>query len=210
MRLSLSSQALKTAGIDSFESLATADARKIESVTGRNYPFGDSIKSYLPSLGPKIDINIEDAGNRQGKSTIIVTLTRLSQAVGSSKQNYADMVPSLTLFWINWHSWNLNFYMIFCQVVGSEEDNAILFHEKIKSVVLFSQLISFTVYYLSFAVYFLSWYLLICFSCGGCCTISNSSVKDSRIFQVIFLLLFQLMLQSFYRKLKVNDLWLSR
>lgn len=101
MRLSLSSQALKTAGIDSFESLATADARKIESVTGRNYPFGDSIKSYLPSLGPKIDINIEDAGNRQGKSIIIVTLTRLSQAVGSSKQNYADMVPSLTLFWIN-------------------------------------------------------------------------------------------------------------
>ncbi|EEE57380.1 hypothetical protein OsJ_07540 [Oryza sativa Japonica Group] len=103
----VTAKALKTAGIDSFESLATADARKIESVTGRNYPFGDSIKSYLPSLGPKIDINIEDAGNRQGKSTIIVTLTRLSQAVGSSKQNYADMV------------------------VGSEEDNAILFHEKI-------------------------------------------------------------------------------
>uniref|UniRef100_A0A0D3F7N6 Helicase ATP-binding domain-containing protein n=1 Tax=Oryza barthii TaxID=65489 RepID=A0A0D3F7N6_9ORYZ len=103
----VTAKALKTAGIDSFESLAIADARKIESVTGRNYPFGDSIKSYLPSLGPKIDINIEDAGNRQGKSTIIVTLTRLSQAVGSSKQNYADMV------------------------VGSEEDNAILFHEKI-------------------------------------------------------------------------------
>uniref|UniRef100_A0A0E0HD41 DNA 3'-5' helicase n=1 Tax=Oryza nivara TaxID=4536 RepID=A0A0E0HD41_ORYNI len=103
----VTAKALKTAGIDSFESLATVDARKIESVTGRNYPFGDSIKSYLPSLGPKIDINIEDAGNRQGKSTIIVTLTRLSQAVGSSKQNYADMV------------------------VGSEEDNAILFHEKI-------------------------------------------------------------------------------
>uniref|UniRef100_A0A0D9YV08 Helicase ATP-binding domain-containing protein n=1 Tax=Oryza glumipatula TaxID=40148 RepID=A0A0D9YV08_9ORYZ len=103
----VTAKALKTAGIDSFESLATANARKIESVTGRNYPFGDSIKSSLPSLGPKIDINIEDAGNRQGKSTIIVTLTRLSQAVGSSKQNYADMV------------------------VGSEEDNAILFHEKI-------------------------------------------------------------------------------
>ncbi|KAF0931605.1 hypothetical protein E2562_005569 [Oryza meyeriana var. granulata] len=103
----VTAKALKTAGIDSFESLATADARKIESITGRNFPFGDNIKSSLSSLCPKLDINIEDAGNRQGKSTIIVTLTRLSQAVGSSKQNYADMV------------------------VGSEEDNVILFHEKI-------------------------------------------------------------------------------
>uniref|UniRef100_A0A0E0K2G5 DNA 3'-5' helicase n=1 Tax=Oryza punctata TaxID=4537 RepID=A0A0E0K2G5_ORYPU len=103
----VTAKALKTAGIDSFESLATADARKIESITGRNYPFGDNIKSSLPSVGPRIDINIENGGNRQGKSTIIVTLTRLSQAVRSSKQNYADMV------------------------VGSEEDNVILFHEKI-------------------------------------------------------------------------------
>uniref|UniRef100_J3LET8 DNA 3'-5' helicase n=1 Tax=Oryza brachyantha TaxID=4533 RepID=J3LET8_ORYBR len=103
----VTAKALKTAGIDSFESLATAEARKIESVTGRNYPFGYSIKSSLSSLSPKIDMNIEDAGNRQGKSTIIVTLSRLSQAVQSSKQNYADMV------------------------VGSEEDNMILFHEKI-------------------------------------------------------------------------------
>ncbi|KAL5212478.1 hypothetical protein ABZP36_023325 [Zizania latifolia] len=103
----VTAKALKTAGIDSFESLATADARKIETVTGRNYPFGNHIKDSLSSLGPKIDISIENAGNRQGKSTIIVTLTRLSQAVRSSKQNYADMV------------------------VGSEEDNVILFHEKI-------------------------------------------------------------------------------
>uniref|UniRef100_A0A0D9VIC9 DNA 3'-5' helicase n=1 Tax=Leersia perrieri TaxID=77586 RepID=A0A0D9VIC9_9ORYZ len=103
----VTAKALKTAGIDSFESLATADARKIESVTGRNFPFGDTVKCSLSSLGSKIDINIEDAGNRQGKSTIIVTLTRLSQATLSSKQNYADMV------------------------VGSEEDNVILFHEKI-------------------------------------------------------------------------------
>ncbi|KAG8071458.1 hypothetical protein GUJ93_ZPchr0006g46127 [Zizania palustris] len=106
----VTAKALKTAGIDSFESLATADARKIETVTGRNYPFGNQIKDSLSSLGPKIDISIENAGNRQGKSTIIIiTLTRLSQAVRSSKQNYADMV------------------------VGSEEDNVILFHEKIRT-----------------------------------------------------------------------------
>ncbi|KAL6634739.1 hypothetical protein ACP70R_027410 [Stipagrostis hirtigluma subsp. patula] len=105
----VTAKALKTAGIDTFESLSTADARKIEIATGRNYPFGNHIKESMSSLPPKIDIHIEDAGNRMGKSTIIVTLTRLSQAVRSSKRNYADMV------------------------VGSEEDNVILFHEKIRA-----------------------------------------------------------------------------
>ncbi|RLM79899.1 hypothetical protein C2845_PM12G20550 [Panicum miliaceum] len=100
-------QALKSAGIYDFDTLAIADARKIESATGRNYPFGNHIKESLSSLPPKIDIHIEDAGNRLGKSTITVTLTRLSQAVRSNKCNFADMV------------------------VGSEEDNVILFHEKI-------------------------------------------------------------------------------
>ncbi|XP_044363449.1 ATP-dependent DNA helicase MER3 homolog isoform X2 [Triticum aestivum] len=105
----VTAKALKTAGVDSFESLATADARKLESATGRNYPFGNQIKESLSSLPPKIDVQIEDAGNRQGKSTITVTLSRQSQAVRSSKQNYVDMI------------------------VGSEEDNMILFHEKIRA-----------------------------------------------------------------------------
>lgn len=105
----ITAKALKTAGVDSFESLATADARKLEIATGRNYPFGNHIKESLSSLPPKIDIQIEDAGNRQGKSTIIVTLSRQSQTGRSTKQNYADMV------------------------VGSEEDNTILFHEKIRA-----------------------------------------------------------------------------
>ncbi|XP_020175874.1 ATP-dependent DNA helicase MER3 homolog isoform X1 [Aegilops tauschii subsp. strangulata] len=105
----VTAKALKTAGVDSFESLATADARKLESATGRNYPFGNQIKESLSSLPPKIDIQIEDAGNKQGKSTITVTLSRQSQAVRSSKQNYVDMI------------------------VGSEEDNMILFHEKIRA-----------------------------------------------------------------------------
>ncbi|KAM0824259.1 hypothetical protein ACQ4PT_070323 [Festuca glaucescens] len=112
----VTAKALKNAGVDSFESLAAADARKLESATGRNYPFGNQIKDSLSALPPKIDIQIEDAGNRQGKSTIIVTLSRQSQAVRSSKQNYADMV------------------------VGSEEDNMIHFHERIRSVVLFYNL----------------------------------------------------------------------
>ncbi|KAF8693034.1 hypothetical protein HU200_039208 [Digitaria exilis] len=103
----VTAKALKSAGICDFETLATADARKIESATGRNYPFGNHIKESMSSLPPKIDIQIEDSGNRLGKSTITVTLTRLSQAIRSNKQNFADMV------------------------VGSDEDNVILFHEKI-------------------------------------------------------------------------------
>nr|CAB3450378.1 unnamed protein product [Digitaria exilis] len=105
----VTAKALKSAGICDFETLATADARKIESATGRNYPFGNHIKESMSSLPPKIDIQIEDSGNRLGKSTITVTLTRLSQAIRSNKQNFADMV------------------------VGSDEDNVILFHEKIRS-----------------------------------------------------------------------------
>ena len=93
-------QALKTAGIHSFETLATADARKIELATGRNYQFGNHIKESMSSLPPKIDIDIEETGNRFGKTTITVTLTRLSQAVPSSKRSCADMVPYLTLLWV--------------------------------------------------------------------------------------------------------------
>ncbi|AQK53648.1 DExH-box ATP-dependent RNA helicase DExH17 [Zea mays] len=105
----VTAKALKTAGVYSFETLATADARKIELATGRNYPFGNHIKESMSSLPPKIDIHIEETGNRLGKSTITVTLTRLSQAVKSSKRNCADMV------------------------VASEEDNVILFHENIRT-----------------------------------------------------------------------------
>ncbi|TVU29219.1 hypothetical protein EJB05_20777, partial [Eragrostis curvula] len=118
----VTAKALKTAGISTFESLAAADARKIELTTGRNYPFGNHIKELMSALPPKIDIHIEDAGNRLGKSTILVTLTRLSQAVGSIKRSYADMV------------------------VGSEEDNVILFHEKIRSVFPTLRLISLTIF----------------------------------------------------------------
>lgn len=117
MSLRLLSQALKTAGVDSFESLATADARKLESATGRNYPFGNQIKESLSSLPPKIDIQIEDAGNKQGKSTITVTLSRQSQAVRSSKQNYVDMVHLLAYFFIIQYCLNLkNIKLLFVRL----------------------------------------------------------------------------------------------
>ncbi|AQK53655.1 DExH-box ATP-dependent RNA helicase DExH17 [Zea mays] len=43
----VTAKALKTAGVYSFETLATADARKIELATGRNYPFGNHIKESM-------------------------------------------------------------------------------------------------------------------------------------------------------------------
>lgn len=80
-------------GINSFETLAEADPRRIEIVTGRKYPFGNHIKDSLHSLPPKVDMKVEENEfQRQGKSKLVVTLTRLTQSVQSTKRHYADMV----------------------------------------------------------------------------------------------------------------------
>ena len=80
-------------GIVSFEALAEADPRRIEIVTGRKYPFGNHIKESLSSLPPKVELKIEEIEcQRQWKSKIVVTLTRLSQSLQSLKRSYADMV----------------------------------------------------------------------------------------------------------------------
>ena len=86
-------QALHSMGIKSFETLAEADPRRIEIVTGRKYPFGNHIKESLLSLPPKVDMKIEEIKCQgQGKSKLLITLTRLSQSVQSTKRHYADMV----------------------------------------------------------------------------------------------------------------------
>ncbi|OMO59219.1 hypothetical protein CCACVL1_24992 [Corchorus capsularis] len=104
----VTAKALHSMGIKSFETLAEADPRRIEIVTGRKYPFGNHIKESLSSLPPKVDLKIESSEcQRQGKSKLAVTLTRLSQGIQSTKRHYADMI------------------------VASEEENLILFHEKI-------------------------------------------------------------------------------
>ncbi|GFY83126.1 DNA helicase ROCK-N-ROLLERS [Actinidia rufa] len=104
-----SMQALHSMGVKSFETLYEADPRKIEIVTGRKYPFGNHIKDSLLSLPPKIEMKIEETQcQKQGKSKLVVTLTRLSESAQSTKRHYADMV------------------------VAVEEDNLILFHEKIR------------------------------------------------------------------------------
>ncbi|XP_055804712.1 DExH-box ATP-dependent RNA helicase DExH17 isoform X2 [Solanum dulcamara] len=105
----VTAKALHSMGVKSFTSLSDADPRKIEMVTGRKYPFGNHIKESLLSLPPEVEMRVEETeSQRQGKSKVMVTLTRLSQPVQTTKRHYADMV------------------------VGVEEDNLVLFHEKIR------------------------------------------------------------------------------
>ncbi|CAI8613036.1 unnamed protein product [Vicia faba] len=105
----VTAKALHSMGVKSFEALAEADPRKIEIVTGRKYPFGNHIKDSLLSLPPKVDVKLaEIESHTHGKSKLAVTLTRISQSGQSAKRHYADMI------------------------IGLEEDNTILFHEKIR------------------------------------------------------------------------------
>ncbi|KAK4347253.1 hypothetical protein RND71_033592 [Anisodus tanguticus] len=105
----VTAKALHSMGVKSFSSLSEADPRKIEMVTGRKYPFGNHIKESLLSLPPEVEMRFEEIERqRQGTSKVMVTLTRLSQPVQTTKRHSADMV------------------------VGVEEDNLVLFHEKIR------------------------------------------------------------------------------
>ncbi|VFQ70354.1 unnamed protein product [Cuscuta campestris] len=105
----VTAKALNLMGVRSFEDLADADPRKIEMVTGRKYPFGNHIKGALLSLPPKIELKTEETeSQRQGKSKVVITLTRISQPAQMTKRHYADLI------------------------VAMEEDNLILFHEKIR------------------------------------------------------------------------------
>lgn len=86
-------QALLSMGVKSFETLAEADPRRIEIVTGRKYPFGNHIKESLLALPPKVDVKVgEEKCQAQGMSKLVVILTRLSQSEQSTKRHYADMV----------------------------------------------------------------------------------------------------------------------
>ncbi|CAI9109838.1 OLC1v1009749C1 [Oldenlandia corymbosa var. corymbosa] len=105
----VTAKALLSMGINSFETLLDADPRKIEIVTGRKFPFGNHIKESLLSLPPKVELKFEEnVYQKQGKSKLGVILTRLSQSTASIKRHYAEMVVSI------------------------EEENIILFHERIR------------------------------------------------------------------------------
>lgn len=80
-------------GVTSFDTLSEADPRKIELVTGRKYPFGNHIKESLLSLPPKIEMTVKEPEvQRIGKSKLLITLTRVSEPVQSTKRHYADVV----------------------------------------------------------------------------------------------------------------------
>lgn len=83
-------------GIKSFDALADADPRRIEIVTGRKFPFGNHIKESLLSLPPKVDMVITETDFQHHlKRKLVVTLTRRSESIQSSKRHYADMVRLL-------------------------------------------------------------------------------------------------------------------
>ncbi|KAL0463525.1 UNVERIFIED_CONTAM: DExH-box ATP-dependent RNA helicase DExH17 [Sesamum latifolium] len=105
----VTAKALYSMGVTSFETLFEADPRKIELVTGRKYPFGNHIKESLLTLPPKIEMAVQEVEDQRiGMSKLLITLTRLSQPAQSTKRHYADMMVSI------------------------EEDNLILFYEKIR------------------------------------------------------------------------------
>ncbi|KAL9366988.1 hypothetical protein Peur_038187 [Populus x canadensis] len=88
----VTAKALHSMGIKSFDTLAEADPRRIEILSGRKFPFGNHIKDSLLSLPPKVNMSIEENEcHRRGMSKFVVTLTRLSQPLQSSKRHYADM-----------------------------------------------------------------------------------------------------------------------
>ncbi|EXC20319.1 putative ATP-dependent DNA helicase HFM1 [Morus notabilis] len=105
----VTAKALHSMEIKSFEALAEADPRRIEIVTGRKYPFGNHIKDSLLSLPPKVQMKVEETEcQMRGKSKLVITLTRISEPLQSMKRHYANMI------------------------FGSEEDNLIVLHEKIR------------------------------------------------------------------------------
>lgn len=85
-------QALVTAGVDSFEKLANADARRLESITGRKFPYGDQLKTLLRDVPPKVEMNLFDNGR---DDQCLLTLHRVSQPQSSEKIfHMAELVSS--------------------------------------------------------------------------------------------------------------------
>ncbi|CAN6446203.1 unnamed protein product [Victoria cruziana] len=105
----VTAKALHSVGIHSFDSLEGADPRRIEIVTGRKYPFGNQIKEALLSIPPKVEMKVEETETRrQGEAKLCITLRRISSLSDSPARCFGDLV------------------------VGSEEDNQIFYHERIR------------------------------------------------------------------------------
>ncbi|CAI5470957.1 unnamed protein product [Closterium sp. Yama58-4] len=105
----VTAKALLAAGIDSFEKLRQSDPRRLESLTGRKYPFGNQIKEALESLPPSVDVTIAEGekGNYSGKHEFRISLKRACFPKTTGKKNFVYLL------------------------VGNEQSNSLVFHEKI-------------------------------------------------------------------------------
>ena len=86
-------QALVTAGVDSFEKLVSADPRRLESITGRKYPYGDQLKACLNDVPPKVEMNLFENGR---VDQCLLTLRRVSQEQSSRKSFHMAELVSLS------------------------------------------------------------------------------------------------------------------
>ncbi|GAQ86596.1 DNA/RNA helicase MER3/SLH1 [Klebsormidium nitens] len=106
----MTQRALLAAGFSTFEALEKADPRRLETITGRKYPFGNQLKQALQELPARVALDLHETDRHLlGQHEYLVTLTRISPPSQAGAQQ--------------WHSAAL--------VVGSEQDNRLLAFEKI-------------------------------------------------------------------------------
>eukprot|EP00850_Spirogloea_muscicola_P003151 SM000012S25413 [mRNA] locus=s12:910080:915978:- [translate_table: standard] len=84
-------KALLQAGISSFSDLRTSDPRKLESATGRKYPFGDQLKDSLHMLPPEMRLELSNE-DHSGRCNYVVILTRTVPVITQGKRHTANLV----------------------------------------------------------------------------------------------------------------------
>jgi ATP-dependent DNA helicase HFM1/MER3 len=85
-------QALQQAGINSFAKLLESDPRRLESLTGRKYPFGNHVKESLEALPPTVDIKLLNTSYSRQGIHYTIQLTRTSPTKQYTKKHFADLV----------------------------------------------------------------------------------------------------------------------
>eukprot|EP00850_Spirogloea_muscicola_P022734 SM000309S11869 [mRNA] locus=s309:40999:48383:+ [translate_table: standard] len=133
-------KALLQAGISTFSKLRTSDPRKLESATGRKYPFGDQLKDSLHMLPPEVRLELSNE-NHSGRCNYVVILTRTVPVITQGKRHMANLVRTY-LDAFACHLMSLsgdlisssdleNFMHRTTQIIGNERSNTVLFHERI-------------------------------------------------------------------------------
>ena len=80
-------------GINTFQKLKVSDARRLEAVTGRKYPFGNQIKTTLDALPPQLNLSIAPKScPAGGKMEFLVTLERIDGCVA---KHFAHLVRQI-------------------------------------------------------------------------------------------------------------------